>query len=461
MTVANVNEFAVTVPTDVDAGVNHVASGSAAGTLVGVTARATDADFGTTVAYSIAGFNAASSAFKIDAATGVVSVNNPAAITLPAGGTQSITVQATSSDGSVSSQVVSIAIDAINAAPVITSNGGGATAAVSTAENSNATLQVTATDPNAGQALTYSIAGGADAAKFAINATTGVLSWAAGVAPDYENPTDAGANNVYDVQVKVADPLGLSDTQAIAVTVTNVVGQTLNGSSLLPSILNGGAEEDTITGGLLTDFLYGQGGNDTLIGKGGGDVLDGGAGIDTASYATAGSGISADLSLGLGGGLLNESFGDTYFSIENLTGSNYNDTLIGNSGANVLTGGSGNDTLRGNGGVDTLIGGAGKDTFDFNSLSDSQPNAMDSIVDFVTGSDKIDLRDIDASSTQWFDQAFSFIGTSVFTGKQGELRYETSQGHTFVYADVNGDKVADFQIDLTGSLTLKATDFYL
>ena len=79
VTVANVNEFAVTVPTDVDAGVNHVASGAAAGTLVGVTARATDADIGTTVAYSIAGFNAASSAFKIDAATGVVSVNNPAA----------------------------------------------------------------------------------------------------------------------------------------------------------------------------------------------------------------------------------------------------------------------------------------------------------------------------------------------------------------------------------------------
>ena len=61
--------------------------------------------------------------------------------------------------------------------------------------------------------------GGADAAKFTINATTGALTFV--TAPNFEAPTDAGANNVYDVTVKVSDGNGGTDTQTIAVTVTN------------------------------------------------------------------------------------------------------------------------------------------------------------------------------------------------------------------------------------------------
>jgi hypothetical protein len=62
---------------------------------------------------------------------------------------------------------------------------------------------VTATDPDAGQTLSYSIGGGADGAKFAIASSTGVLSFA--TAPNFEAPTDAGGNNVYD------EPLAGSD----------------------------------------------------------------------------------------------------------------------------------------------------------------------------------------------------------------------------------------------------------
>ena len=71
-----------------------------------------------------------------------------------------------------------------------------------------------------GGAPAYSILAGGDGAKFAINPTTGVLSFVA--APDFENPADVGANNVYDVTVQVSDGNGGSDTQAIAVTVTDV-----------------------------------------------------------------------------------------------------------------------------------------------------------------------------------------------------------------------------------------------
>src|SRR5262249_4150614 len=84
---------------------------------------------------------------------------------------------------------------------------------------------ITATDPDAGQTLTYTIVpvasgGGADAAKFTIDANTGALSFV--TPPNFESPSDAGANNVYDVIVQVSDGHGGTDTQAIAVTVTNV-----------------------------------------------------------------------------------------------------------------------------------------------------------------------------------------------------------------------------------------------
>ncbi len=104
--------------------------------------------------------------------------------------------------------------------PVITSNGGGATASISVAENSTAVTTVAATDPGTPlQTLTYSISGGVDAARFSINSSSGALTFVS--APNFEAPTDSGANNVYDLIVQVSDGT-LTDTQAIAVTVTNV-----------------------------------------------------------------------------------------------------------------------------------------------------------------------------------------------------------------------------------------------
>jgi hypothetical protein len=100
---------------------------------------------------------------------------------------------------------------------------------VSVAENTTAVTTVTATDPDAGTTLTFSIVGGADAGKFVINSVTGQITFA--VAPDFEAPTDVGANNVYDVIVQVSDGHGFIDTQAIAVTVTNVIGVNLTGTN--------------------------------------------------------------------------------------------------------------------------------------------------------------------------------------------------------------------------------------
>ena len=114
---------------------------------------------------------------------------------------------------------VSITVNAVPDAPVITSNGGGATAAISIAENSTAVTTVAATDGDTGTTLTYSLAGGADQALFLIDASTGALSFA--TAPNFEAPGDADHNNSYIVQVRASDG-SLFDEQTITVRITDV-----------------------------------------------------------------------------------------------------------------------------------------------------------------------------------------------------------------------------------------------
>jgi uncharacterized delta-60 repeat protein len=195
----------------------------------------------------------------------------------------SYVVQVSASDGAnVTSKLITVDVtdvaEGTNSAPVITSNGGGASAALSIAENASTLTTVTATDPDTGQALTFFVSGGADATAFGINATSGVLSFVR--APDYEAPADSGANNVYNVVVGVRDSGGLIDTQALAVTVTNLNGVTLNGDESA-NVLTGTNENDTLSGNGGNDTLHGLAGEDVLYGGFGNNVLDGGAGADT------------------------------------------------------------------------------------------------------------------------------------------------------------------------------------
>ena len=84
---------------------------------------------------------------------------------------------------------MTIDVAPVNDLPVITSDGGLATAALTVVENTTGVTTVTATDIDL-QPLTFSIAGGLDAARFSIDATTGVLTF--NPAPNFEVPTDSG-----------------------------------------------------------------------------------------------------------------------------------------------------------------------------------------------------------------------------------------------------------------------------
>lgn len=85
----------------------------------------------------------------------------------------------------------------------------------------NATTTILTASVTGGLApYTYSKSG-VDAAKFAINSSTGALTWV--TSPDYETPTDTGADNVYNVTVTVTDSVSQTSSQSTAITVTNVV----------------------------------------------------------------------------------------------------------------------------------------------------------------------------------------------------------------------------------------------
>ena len=120
--------------------------------------------------------------------------------------------------------------------------------------------------------------------------------------------------------------------------------------------------------------------------------------------------------------------------------------MFGNAGANVLNGGAGNDTLIGRGGTDTFV---------FSNLGDD-----DRILDFVSGTDRIDLSGLDANANIDGNQAFNFIDDAAFSGSAGELRAYVSDGVRYVAGDVNGDGISDFTIIL-GNATVQSGDFLL
>lgn len=201
--------------------------------------------------------------------------------------------------------------------------------------------------------------------------------------------------------------------------------------------VHAGAGSDTVYAGSGNDIVYGGSNSDKLFGGNGSDILKGETGNDTLSGETGN---------------------------DRLYGGSGNDRLSGDIGKDILKGEAGNDKLTGGAGKDTLTGGSGADTFVFLSTSDSKPSASsrDYITDFrLSQNDTIDVSAIDANSHAYGNQSFTFIGSAKFSGDEGELRLSHGNGKTYVSADVNGDKSADFMIALAGNISLHSDDFIL
>ena len=260
-------------------------------------------------------------------------------------------------------------------------------------------------------------------------------------------------------------------------TAQNTVGA---GTDTLISIekLVGSLFADTLTANATGATLNGLGGGDDLFSGPGSDILNGGGASDFADYALATAGVTVSLAITtfqntVGAG------SDELLAIEKLSGSNFNDTLTGDAGVNALYGiggddiinggdngdyiygGAGNDTLNGQAGQDQLTGQAGNDTFVFSALSDTATAQPDSIVDFTSGQDKIDLHLIDANTGVGGDQAF-VIGSAGAAGHIVVSAFDVGNNRTTVSLYVDNNPSVDAVIWLNGDHhTLAASDFML
>lgn len=244
---------------------------------------------------------------------------------------------------------------------------------------------------------------------------------------------------------------------------------TSSGSSS-DDIIHGDAGRDTMGAGGGDDLIYAGDGKDRATGNAGNDTIYGGGGRDTLdgkdSHDRLYGGGDHD---GLRGGngfdrLWGEGGNDT------LSGEAHNDQIFGGAGNDLLFGGSEDDLLGGGGGADTLVGGTGRDRmsggadtaadiFRFNDVTDTGLGAeADLILDFVSGTDRLNLVGLDADTVATGNQRFAFSETgaqanAVWLRLEGDLLY--------LSGDVDGDAVADFEITFAGITTLAATDVML
>jgi Ca2+-binding RTX toxin-like protein len=141
-------------------------------------------------------------------------------------------------------------------------------------------------------------------------------------------------------------------------TLVNI--RTINGTRFADT-LTGDAQANGFFAGPGNDSLFGGAGNDLLEGREGDDIIDGGDGVDWATYiGDEAGGVTVSLAV-VGPQDTVGSGTDTLISIENLRGSDFNDTLTGDGLVNTLEGGFGDDTLRGGLGADIILGGDGDD----------------------------------------------------------------------------------------------------
>jgi Ca2+-binding RTX toxin-like protein len=243
------------------------------------------------------------------------------------------------------------------------------------AANGTVVGTVSATDPDAGDSLTYALLDDA-AGRFAIDPTTGAIRVADGSLLDYETAEQ------HSVVVQVTDAGGLSDAETFSITVQfdNSGDDALTGDDG-DNVIDGGPGNDQIYGQDGNDHLIGGSGSDTLMGGDGDDVLDGGDGDDMLN-----GWIGADhLSGGAGQDRLFGYNGNDWLSggdgNDQLSGGADHDHLDGGAHDDRLSGDAGDDVLKGGAGNDTLSGGSGADRFVFDGLGDG----VDVITDFGTG----------------------------------------------------------------------------
>lgn len=279
-----------------------------------------------------------------------------------------------------------------------------------------------------------------------------------------------------------------------------IVAVTVTGKDGVDDKLMGGGGDDRIEGTAYKDYFdLSNGGTDQVSGGTGNDAIFAGATFDASDRIDGGSGTDDQLGLrgdyssqhvldaqsmqninslilisaqdgrfGSGGAAFGYDFklhdgnvaagellvingntlrADEWMLIDGSGESDGRFRFVAGAGNDTLVGGAGNDEFYGRAGADVLTGGGGDDRFYFRS-NETSLATPDRITDFSAG-DRIDLSAIDADLGAAGNNAFTDVGSSLFTGLAGELRrVELASGHWLVEGDINGDGVADLALEI-------------
>jgi Ca2+-binding RTX toxin-like protein len=304
---------------------------------------------------------------------------------------------------------------------------------------------------------------------------------------------------VVDNNGDIVNEIGGDGLDAVQSSITFNLSNATRALGAIENLTLTGTASINGTGNVLANVITGNGGRNIIAGLGGADSLDGGGGTDTATYAASRAGVTVCLMTGMGNG--GDAQGDTLFNFENLTGSNFDDMLEGNSGDNVLVGGQGvdtvsyqhatagvtvnlatttpqatggagldtlrglenitgsqyNDTLAGTKGVNTILGGAGSDTIMGGGGADILTGGLGYIhttyllrdVTFSDGGTAIGSFALDMTNYGQYGYPSGFISSDI----------TTTAGHRFSgtsYHDVTG---AIGEISVAGGTLLDLLQF--
>ena len=275
ITVSDVDEFDVSAVTDSDASDNSIAENAAAGSTVGVTAFASDADLTDTVSYAVD-----DARFTVDA-DGTVRIAEGATFDAETEGSVDITVTATSSDGSTSAETFTISVadvDETDVTAVTDTDASANTISENAAGGSLVGITALATDGDVTDTVAYTV----DDARFTVD-TDGVVRVADGASFDFESEP------AISLTVTATSSDGSTSSETFSVAVSDVAedyrladgGQNFSDTSVSETSITGGSGNDTISAHADGSTIDGAEGDDVIQGGMSADTLSGGAGDDT------------------------------------------------------------------------------------------------------------------------------------------------------------------------------------
>ncbi|MEE1657291.1 calcium-binding protein [Microvirga sp. CF3062] len=245
------------------------------------------------------------------------------------------------------------------------------------------------------------------------------------------NDTDNQSSNVAGLSLMGDGRIVVHHSEGLRIVDPRDAAVSLQGTARNDQYI-GTAFDDSLAGGAGDDILRGDGGNDVLDGGTGRNILNGGNGFDFASYASAASGVTVNLSTAT------NPDGDTFISIEGVIGSGFADTLIGNGSA-TLSARGGDDTYTikagdvveeaANEGRDTVIAGR------------SYALKADAQIELLKLSGVSTKQTANLTGSNIANEIIGHAGKNTLRGLSGNDVLKASSGNDTLKGDAGSDKL--------------------